>query len=336
MLFFASGVASGAGLEFKSETIDFDKIPMEHNVYEGYFEYRNVSKKDIQITDVRPSCGCVNVVCYTDRLKPDETGELSVSLTPSLIYGAFEHTVSIYYDDSVEDLKIRGYIYEGNPEGTFPIRIGSAGFSRRDFSGGVIQDGLSETVSTIVYNYSDIPVLLDFSTDNDELLYSLSENPVPPHSTSSLYCSIFDESEQIGIHRHDVIVKENGKESGKLVFSVEKLPEFVKVKSRLGWILRSKLRLSDDVLILNREGNTLRKVHLMNKGLSTIRILQIDYKDDEIQIEDAPKKILPFFWKKIAIRLYSEVSPDCKYSKIKIYTDSPKSPVITINVIIRR
>ncbi len=336
LLSFFSAVAAGTALEFKSNTLDLGKIPLEHNEYLMSFEYRNISKEDVLIKDVKSSCGCVEVVGYTDSLMPGEMGDLSVSIYPSLIYGAFEHSVYVYYDDSVEELKIRGYLYEGNPEEAFPVKIGSVAFTRNEFFGGVIRDGLSETASTIVYNSSDTPVLLDFSTNNDNLLFSLSDNPVPPHGTSSLYCSIYDESEYVGMHRYDIIVRENGDESGKLYFSTEKYPDFGKVKSRFGWIVRPKLRISDDILLFDRELTSSLKIRLINKGISTIRILHIDYDDSVIQIEHVPKKVLPFFRKKAIIRLCPDVNLDCKYSKIKIYTDSPKSPVLTVNIVLRQ
>lgn len=75
--FTSMSIAIGE-LKFEKETHDFGTIP--HNKPASHeFKFTNVGDAPIQLTEVKPSCGC-SVAEYTKTpVKPGESGSISVT-----------------------------------------------------------------------------------------------------------------------------------------------------------------------------------------------------------------------------------------------------------------
>jgi len=69
-------------------------------------EVKNVGNGDLNITEVRPSCGCTAAPIDKNLLKPDEIGKISITLDVSSRSGPVEKTVSISSNDPEAAVKI--------------------------------------------------------------------------------------------------------------------------------------------------------------------------------------------------------------------------------------
>lgn len=94
----------------KSENTNMPKIQfktLEHNfgkvaagkVFETIFQFRNVGKANLEIKEVKTSCGCTAAILNKKTLKPDETGEIKVELDTTGREGTFVRTITVFSND---------------------------------------------------------------------------------------------------------------------------------------------------------------------------------------------------------------------------------------------
>lgn len=91
-------------LKFKEDTYDFGIINEGEKV-EHLFQFTNTGKTDLEILDVRTSCGCTAAILSKKILKPGEEGSLKVQFDSSNRSGKVSRTVSLLSNDPVEPTK---------------------------------------------------------------------------------------------------------------------------------------------------------------------------------------------------------------------------------------
>ncbi len=80
-------------LSWKSEIVELGEI--EHNVPKVVeFTFTNTSSSDIQVTNVRPSCGCTNADFTKEAIKPGKTGTVKATYNAAAV-GAFTKTLTV-------------------------------------------------------------------------------------------------------------------------------------------------------------------------------------------------------------------------------------------------
>lgn len=72
---------------------------------EHLFQFTNAGKTDLEILDVRTSCGCTAAILSKKILKPGEEGSLKVQFDSSNRSGKVSRTVSLLSNDPVEPTK---------------------------------------------------------------------------------------------------------------------------------------------------------------------------------------------------------------------------------------
>ncbi len=92
----------GAKIKFEKSQHDFGIIK-EGVVVDHIFKFSNIGKKDLEIKDVRSSCGCTVAKPNKMVFKPGETGELKVSFDSKNRSGRTSRTVTLVTNDSVEE-----------------------------------------------------------------------------------------------------------------------------------------------------------------------------------------------------------------------------------------
>lgn len=70
------------------------------------FEYTNSGKKDLEIKDVKTSCGCTAAVVSGKKLKPGEKGTLKVELDTSNRMGRMSRVITVSSNDPDQSQKI--------------------------------------------------------------------------------------------------------------------------------------------------------------------------------------------------------------------------------------
>jgi len=89
-----------AGLVFEQYLIDLGDVP-PIPMLEGRFRFTNRSDRTITITDLKPSCGCLNPRLKKRVYQPGESGEFFVRVqTAGETSGQKEYYVDVLYEDS--------------------------------------------------------------------------------------------------------------------------------------------------------------------------------------------------------------------------------------------
>jgi hypothetical protein len=89
-----------AGLVFEQYLVDLGEVP-PIPMLEGRFRFTNRSDRTITITDLKPSCGCLNPRLSKHVYEPGEAGEFFVRVeTAGEKSGQKEYYVDVMYEDS--------------------------------------------------------------------------------------------------------------------------------------------------------------------------------------------------------------------------------------------
>lgn len=95
----AVSAADRPALAFEQYLVDLGEIPPRNNVA-GRFGFRNASDRTVTITDLIPSCGCLQPRLDKKVFEPGETGEFYVRVQPANERpGAKEYHVDVRYTD---------------------------------------------------------------------------------------------------------------------------------------------------------------------------------------------------------------------------------------------
>lgn len=92
----------GAKIKFEKSQHDFGIIK-EGIVVDYVFKYSNIGKANLEIKDIRTSCGCTAAEPSKKILKPGETGELKVSFDSKNRAGRTSRTITLVTNDQVEE-----------------------------------------------------------------------------------------------------------------------------------------------------------------------------------------------------------------------------------------
>lgn len=92
----------GPKIKFEKSQHDFGIIK-EGVVVENVFKFSNTGKKDLEIKDVRSSCGCTVAQPNKKLFKPGESGELKVSFDSKNRSGRTSRTITLVTNDTVEE-----------------------------------------------------------------------------------------------------------------------------------------------------------------------------------------------------------------------------------------
>jgi len=93
-LLTASAVFAQGELKFKTDNHDFGTV--EEGVQASYkFEFTNVGKEPVVISNVQASCGCTTPSWTKEPVLPGKTGEITASYNSSGRPGAFNKTVTV-------------------------------------------------------------------------------------------------------------------------------------------------------------------------------------------------------------------------------------------------
>lgn len=95
----------GPKIQFAKDQHDFG-IVQEGKVVDFTFEYSNSGKNDLEIKDVKTSCGCTAAVVSGKKLKPGEKGTLKVELDTSNRMGRMSRVITVTSNDPEQSTKI--------------------------------------------------------------------------------------------------------------------------------------------------------------------------------------------------------------------------------------
>lgn len=106
--------------EVKKDPIVFDSLTYDYGTIakgspgECTFNFKNVTKQPIILTNVKASCGCTTPSYTKEEIKPKKKGQIQVKYNTNNI-GYFTKTISVYTNqnpDSPIILTIKGQVVE--------------------------------------------------------------------------------------------------------------------------------------------------------------------------------------------------------------------------------
>lgn len=95
----------GPKIQFTKDQHDFGVVT-EGKVVDFTFDYTNAGKQDLEIKDVKTSCGCTAAVVSGKKLKPGEKGTLKVELDTSNRMGRMSRVITVTSNDPEQSTKI--------------------------------------------------------------------------------------------------------------------------------------------------------------------------------------------------------------------------------------
>lgn len=107
---FSSTAQNDAEFKFETETINYGKIAQNSDGVR-VFEFTNVGKSPLIITNIKTSCGCTVPKKPEHPILPGEKGKIEVAYSTSRL-GGFSKIITIYSNakNSRKILKIKGYV----------------------------------------------------------------------------------------------------------------------------------------------------------------------------------------------------------------------------------
>ncbi len=97
--------SSSTSLKFDKYQHNFGRVT-EGEVVEWNVGFKNVGSKQLNIKDVKSSCGCTAAVLSSNTLKPGEDGELNIKFDTKDRSGKITRTVTVLSDDPVQPNQI--------------------------------------------------------------------------------------------------------------------------------------------------------------------------------------------------------------------------------------
>lgn len=94
----ASAADGGAAATVVEPVLDVGQVPVGQPV-EAVFEIRNDGDRPLEITEVRPSCGCT-VAEYDEVIAPGATGRVKARVDTRSIVGANAKAITVYTNDA--------------------------------------------------------------------------------------------------------------------------------------------------------------------------------------------------------------------------------------------
>jgi Protein of unknown function (DUF1573). len=93
---------AGPKIKFEQSQYDFGIIK-EGVLVEHTFKFTNIGKKDLEVLDIRTSCGCTAATPNKKLFKPGESGELSVTFDSKNRSGRTSRTITLISNDPIEE-----------------------------------------------------------------------------------------------------------------------------------------------------------------------------------------------------------------------------------------
>ncbi len=122
----AGSLQPGARIHFDSRVFDFGII-QKGAALQHTFVFYNRGTEPLEVTDVRPACGCTTAGEWTRKLAPDGTGSIAIKFDSAQFAGPISKTITVSSNDpampqTVLEIKgiIRTPVHVSNPVVIFP------------------------------------------------------------------------------------------------------------------------------------------------------------------------------------------------------------------------
>jgi thiol-disulfide isomerase/thioredoxin len=280
--------------------------PLAHS-----FKITNGGDAPLEISRVKPSCGCTIAGNYPKTIAPGESGEFPFSLASNKLRGHFEKSVTISSNDPVTPelrLKLKGEV-KRYVEVTPP----SANFAR------ITTQEPQERIVNLTNN-TDNPLKLTLDQPADskfkaELVektpgkqFDLRISAVPPFAPGNL--------------RATVTLKTN-------------IPEQNEVTVDVNGIVPARLEVQPSVVIVNpprgeETTGVSRVVRFTNYGKNPVKVLEATVDDPAVTVNVSERKAGESYT--VQVQMPAGYQPPATGKSITLKTDDTEQPTITVPI----
>ncbi len=280
--------------------------PLQHT-----FKITNAGDAPLEITRVKPSCGCTIAGNYPKTLAPGESGDFPFSMASTKLRGHFEKSVTISSNDPVTpDLRLK---LKGEVKRYVEVTPPSANFAR------ITSQETYERIVNITNN-TDTPLQLSieqpegskFKTELEEKTpgkqFDLRISAIPPFEPGNL--------------RTTITLKTN-------------IPEQKDVTVDVNGIVPARLEVQPSLILVQpprgeESTGVSRVVRFTNYGKSKVKLLEATVDDPGVTVNVSERKAGESYVVQIQMPPgYQPSSPD---TKITLKTDDREQPILTVPI----
>lgn len=299
-------------IKVDEETHDFGAgwvgPPLKHS-----FKITNAGDAALEITRVKPSCGCTIAGDYPKTLAPGQTGEFPFSMASNKLRGHFEKMITISSNDPVTpELRLK---LKGEMKRYVDVTPPSANFAK------ITSQETQERIVNITNN-TDNPLKLTIEQPNDskfktELVektpgkqFDLRISAVPPFEPGNL--------------RTTITLKTN-------------IPEQNEVTVDVNGMVPDRLELQPSVIVLSPSRSTTddttgisRVIRFTNYGKDPVKVVEATVDDPSVTVNVAERKAGENYT--IQVQMPTGYIPPATGKTITIKTDDKEKPVLTVPI----
>lgn len=226
-----AGFAQGK-ISFEKEAHEFGTIKEEEGNVKYVFSFKNTGNKDLNLEQVKASCGCTTPDWTREPIPAGGEGFVSAEFNPKNRPGKFEKFITVKTDGQqpkVIFLRIKGQVTprEKGPKDFYPFKDGNLRMKTNHIAFGEVNYPGQDTGSTILYNEGERPIELD-----------LRATEIPDHITMVAEKTVIQPGERI---RLDFTYDSSQKEDYGFLF------EFIMLRTNDDAKALKRLNLSADV-----------------------------------------------------------------------------------------
>ena len=330
-----------AQVVFEEKNHDFGEIAEDGGAVAHTFRFKNTSSKPVVILSTYSSCGCTTAEFSKKPVLPGESSSVKVVFTPMNYPGQFARKVTIVTSEGAlkEPLLISGKVIprKKSLEERFPLAMVKgvrAGNNYHSF--GYVEHGKMVQSSFEIFNSSDRSVRIAI------------ENPYP--ELEFYYPTTLGAGKEVAVN-FSCQLPENSTVYGSLSYSVWLVVDGVKaqypfiinglaidsreenVNNRVQMIAMSENFIKFGAVKCNVT-KVAREIRVYNRGNRPLRIRKIELDKEGLSAQlEGVSTIEAGGSRKIKVTIYPSRLPfGAVVEKMRIVSDDPKMPVMTIRV----
>lgn len=201
ILSFLASAGFSQRVKFSTLLHDYGTLREEAGPVKTQFEFKNISKDTILITEAKPSCGCTTPVFSKDPVPPGKKGSLTAEFNPEGRPGEFLKTISISIKKWPEDilanaevqvLEIKGNVTPRPKElaEAFPVKMGKIRMTGTYISFDSLFTNAHKKMRVILFNESAEPIMLKRSEGPAYITVAPQEALIKPNDSLALSIDI--------------------------------------------------------------------------------------------------------------------------------------------------
>lgn len=297
---------------------DFEVVA-KGEVLHHAFQIRNSGSSVLEVTDVRPACGCT-VADYDRSIAPGETGEIRIQVKTDNFAGPISKTVAVFTNDT-DNAKLQ-LVVKADVK---PYITVLPGFARYNY----VQGEPVETVPQTIWAETEENLeILAVNSPSDALKVTYREateeerNPKGQGRQWRLEFTL-SENAPVGALRDYVTVELNH-------------PKQQLAKIPISGFVRPRQHVTPASGDFGQVGPELlpqtRTLHFTNFGTDGIELTEIDTGLSGLEAEVVPSENQPGHRFKVVLTLNEQMPVGSFDSVIKIHTTDSKNPVVEVPV----